>query len=292
MLLTYPEVQACIHAELDEVVGKGTAVTLEHRDALAYIEAVILETLRMYPLLPFSVPHMCTKDASLGGYTLSKGTCVTYLRLGRQHRRLQGCSQSFVISCVSDDGSGSVDDKQKFNLIWSFVIRRKKNINVLNPNHFLEEYFVNSSFRRFLTLPRFERAENVSPAKNRNSSSVAPLQESVNLKLVSEWGGAWNIFGIPKALKTEAVKPQKPECFPTSLTQPPLLIFCWLLVRRTAVNQSCTLFDWNVWWATSTTFFHSVRKHHISDPLETIDNYRDRRKVIWWRENCKNRWSI
>lgn len=73
MLLNHPAVQDRIHAELDEAVGKDTQVTLDHRDLLVYTEAVILETQRMYPLVPFAAPHMCTKDATIGGYLLTKG---------------------------------------------------------------------------------------------------------------------------------------------------------------------------------------------------------------------------
>lgn len=74
LLLTYPELQDRIHAELDEAVGKGTLVTLEHRDLLLYTEAFILETLRLFPLVPFAVPHMCTKDATIGGHLVPEGT--------------------------------------------------------------------------------------------------------------------------------------------------------------------------------------------------------------------------
>lgn len=74
MLLTYPEVQERIHAELDEIVGKGAQVTLEHRGQLLFTEAVILETQRMYPLVACALPHMATKDASIGGYVLPTGT--------------------------------------------------------------------------------------------------------------------------------------------------------------------------------------------------------------------------
>ncbi|XP_055336980.1 cytochrome P450 2J4-like [Paramacrobiotus metropolitanus] len=81
MLLHNPDVQTKIHEEMDRVLGSrsstsGQQVTLEQRDALVYTEAVILETLRKYPLIPFAVPHMCTQTTKLGDYTIPQGTQV------------------------------------------------------------------------------------------------------------------------------------------------------------------------------------------------------------------------
>ncbi|GAU92107.1 hypothetical protein RvY_04232 [Ramazzottius varieornatus] len=76
MMLHYPEVQKKIHEELDRVVGASAEVTLDQREALVYTEAVILETLRVYPLIPFAVPHQATEDTMLGGYVIPKGTQV------------------------------------------------------------------------------------------------------------------------------------------------------------------------------------------------------------------------
>ena len=73
MMLHYPEVQKKIHEELDRVVGTSAEVTLDHRDDLSYTEAVILETLRLYPVIPFAVPHKATEDTMLGGYLIPKG---------------------------------------------------------------------------------------------------------------------------------------------------------------------------------------------------------------------------
>lgn len=74
LLLRHPDVQAKVHQELDERLGRGVQVTLETRDLVPYTEAVILETLRMFPLVPFGVPHMATEDATLAGYRIPKGT--------------------------------------------------------------------------------------------------------------------------------------------------------------------------------------------------------------------------
>ncbi|XP_055336941.1 cytochrome P450 2J4-like [Paramacrobiotus metropolitanus] len=81
MLLHNPDAQTKIHEEMERVLGSrsstsGQQVTLEQRDALVYTEAVILETLRKYPLIPFAIPHLCTQTTKLGDYTIPQGTQV------------------------------------------------------------------------------------------------------------------------------------------------------------------------------------------------------------------------
>ncbi|XP_055357769.1 cytochrome P450 2J6-like [Paramacrobiotus metropolitanus] len=76
MLLHHPEVQDKIHETLDRSTSRGAQITLQDREALAYVEAVIWETLRMYTVIPFAVPHMSTEDAAIGRYTIPKDTRV------------------------------------------------------------------------------------------------------------------------------------------------------------------------------------------------------------------------
>ena len=77
LLLNHPDVQDKIHQELDGKLGHGVPATLETRDSVPYTEAVILETLRMFPVAPLAIPHMATEDATLAGRRIPKGTvCV------------------------------------------------------------------------------------------------------------------------------------------------------------------------------------------------------------------------
>ncbi|XP_055354869.1 cytochrome P450 2F3-like [Paramacrobiotus metropolitanus] len=76
MMLHHPDIQLRMQKEIDNVVRADERVTLEHRDQLVYTEAVILETMRKYPLLPFSVPHASTMDTSVAGYHIPEGTRV------------------------------------------------------------------------------------------------------------------------------------------------------------------------------------------------------------------------
>ncbi|XP_062436879.1 cytochrome P450 2J4-like [Rhea pennata] len=72
----YPEIQARVQAEIDAVVGQARQVALGDRDSMPYTNAVIHEVQRKSNILPFSVPRMTTRDTTLGGFFLPKGTVL------------------------------------------------------------------------------------------------------------------------------------------------------------------------------------------------------------------------
>lgn len=49
-----PEVQKKAQAELDRVIGRNRLPDLDEQADFPYIEAVVRETLRLYPVLPLS----------------------------------------------------------------------------------------------------------------------------------------------------------------------------------------------------------------------------------------------
>lgn len=69
------DIQAKVHAELDEVFGddKGRSVTLEDMKKLKYLDCVIKESLRMYPPVPL-VARDIDEDVLIGNCVIPKGT--------------------------------------------------------------------------------------------------------------------------------------------------------------------------------------------------------------------------
>ena len=65
-----------VQTELDAVVGRGRQPTISDRARLPYCEATFMEIMRIRPVLPVALPHMTSRNVSLGGYTIPKGTVV------------------------------------------------------------------------------------------------------------------------------------------------------------------------------------------------------------------------
>ena len=75
----YPEVQAKVHKELDQVVGVGRLPSLDDKASLPYTEAVIMEIQRYASIVPQGVSHTVTKDVTVNGFTLPKDAMVVPL---------------------------------------------------------------------------------------------------------------------------------------------------------------------------------------------------------------------
>uniref|UniRef100_A0A2A4JGQ9 Cytochrome P450 n=1 Tax=Heliothis virescens TaxID=7102 RepID=A0A2A4JGQ9_HELVI len=86
MMAKYPDVQDKVYQELQDVFGDSDRpVTPEDLPRLKYLEAVIKETLRMYPPVPFIVRKV-EKDVTLpSGITLVEG-CGLFISIWSIHR--------------------------------------------------------------------------------------------------------------------------------------------------------------------------------------------------------------
>ncbi|XP_047115409.1 probable cytochrome P450 303a1 [Schistocerca piceifrons] len=75
-LLLYPEVQRKAQKEIDAVVGRDRLPRLSDRPNMPYMEACMLESVRMFMGRTFSIPHRALKDTELLGYSIPKDTMV------------------------------------------------------------------------------------------------------------------------------------------------------------------------------------------------------------------------
>ncbi|KAK7271312.1 hypothetical protein RJT34_27099 [Clitoria ternatea] len=74
LLLNHPDVLKKVQDELDEYVGRERLVNDADIKKLIYLQAVVKETLRLYPPGPLSGPREFTEDCTLGGYHIQGGT--------------------------------------------------------------------------------------------------------------------------------------------------------------------------------------------------------------------------
>lgn len=65
-----------VHREIDSVLANGRAPTLEDKQKMPYVEAVLHEVLRFCNIVPLGIFRATSQDANVNGYTIPKGTMV------------------------------------------------------------------------------------------------------------------------------------------------------------------------------------------------------------------------
>uniref|UniRef100_A0A914YYX8 Unspecific monooxygenase n=1 Tax=Panagrolaimus superbus TaxID=310955 RepID=A0A914YYX8_9BILA len=75
-LMTNPDAQVKLHAELSKVIGSDRIITLDDKNNLPYVNAVVAESQRLCNLLPHNVPHRLLNDVNFHGYSLKANTIV------------------------------------------------------------------------------------------------------------------------------------------------------------------------------------------------------------------------
>ncbi|XP_043847615.1 cytochrome P450 2A13-like isoform X3 [Dromiciops gliroides] len=81
LLMKHPEVEAKIHEEIDQVIGRNRLPKFEDKAKMPYTDAVIHEIQRFGNLNPTGMARRVTKDTRFRGYLLPKGTDI-YPMLG------------------------------------------------------------------------------------------------------------------------------------------------------------------------------------------------------------------
>lgn len=71
-----PEIQAKVHAELDQVIGQDALPTVDDRTRLPYTFACLAESMRYRTIGPLGVPHKASQDTEIGGYRIPAGAQV------------------------------------------------------------------------------------------------------------------------------------------------------------------------------------------------------------------------
>lgn len=74
LLLRTPHTLQRAKEELDTQIGKERFINESDINKLVYLQAIVKETLRLYPAGPLSAPREFTEDCTLGGFHIRKGT--------------------------------------------------------------------------------------------------------------------------------------------------------------------------------------------------------------------------
>ncbi|KAH7841466.1 hypothetical protein Vadar_030192 [Vaccinium darrowii] len=75
-LLRNPECLKKAKAELEQTIGKGKPIQERDTSQLPYLQAIVKETLRIHPSVPFLIPRKVETDVEIYGYTVPKGAQV------------------------------------------------------------------------------------------------------------------------------------------------------------------------------------------------------------------------
>ncbi|KAK1988359.1 cytochrome P450 [Colletotrichum cereale] len=72
-MIIFPDVQNKAQKEIDAVVGSSRLPNYADRDRLPYVNALVKETLRWFPVAPLGVAHRTDDDIEYRGYSIPKG---------------------------------------------------------------------------------------------------------------------------------------------------------------------------------------------------------------------------
>ncbi|XP_073488509.1 cytochrome P450 2C29-like [Aquarana catesbeiana] len=127
-LAHYPDVQAKVQQEIDEVTQSLHLPGIENRPQLAYTNAVIHEIQRVLDLAPIALFHAVTKDIEFRGYTIPKDTIII----------------PFLTSVLNDPSQWETPEQ-------------------FNPGHFLDEQ---GQFRNRVAFMPFSAGKRVCAGEN------------------------------------------------------------------------------------------------------------------------------
>ncbi|KAF9587300.1 hypothetical protein IFM89_001024 [Coptis chinensis] len=75
-LLKHPEIVEQATEEVDRVIGRNRWVEEKDIPNLPYIKSIMLETMRMHPVVPLLAPHLARENCKVHGYDILRGTRV------------------------------------------------------------------------------------------------------------------------------------------------------------------------------------------------------------------------
>ncbi|XP_077515951.1 steroid 17-alpha-hydroxylase/17,20 lyase-like [Amblyomma americanum] len=84
MLAKEPRIQEKIQKEIEDNIG-STPPVYKDRAKLPFTVACLLETLRLWPIVPLGLPHKTTMETKVGGLTVPKDTGILYNVYGANH---------------------------------------------------------------------------------------------------------------------------------------------------------------------------------------------------------------
>ena len=204
-MIAYPDVQNQSHAELDELVGSARPPTVADIPSLHYIRAMVKETLRWSPIVPFGVPHASTVDDWYEGMFIPKGTvCLQNMRVINSEPEVSGSDAAQFDPARYLDERRQVrvpDGREEGHMAFGFGRR-------ICPGRYVTEGTLAIDIATLLWAMRFERPEGV--------------QGELDVRTIVEGGisayvfffSAYSLFGFVLTGRRSRLVPFEYKAFP------------------------------------------------------------------------------
>uniref|UniRef100_A0A674EGF2 Cytochrome P450, family 1, subfamily C, polypeptide 2 n=1 Tax=Salmo trutta TaxID=8032 RepID=A0A674EGF2_SALTR len=125
LLAKYPNIQTRLQEQIDKVVGRDRLPSIEDKASLAYLDAVIYETMRYTSFVPLTIPHSTTSDVTIEGFHIPKDTVVFINQWSVNHNPLKWKDPHLFNPSRFLDENGALDkDLTNSVLIFSAGKRR------------------------------------------------------------------------------------------------------------------------------------------------------------------------
>ncbi|CDQ68587.1 cytochrome P450, family 1, subfamily C, polypeptide 1 [Oncorhynchus mykiss] len=125
LLIKYPIIQTKLQEQIDKVVGRDRLPCIEDKANLAYLDAVIYETMRYTSFVPLTIPHSTTSDVTIEGFHIPKDTVVFINQWSVNHDPLQWKDPHLFDPSRFLDESGALD-KDLTNSVMIFSTGKRR----------------------------------------------------------------------------------------------------------------------------------------------------------------------
>ncbi|KAG8176955.1 hypothetical protein JTE90_015421 [Oedothorax gibbosus] len=120
-LLDHPEEQEKLYKELVEVVGHDRLPTIEDKSRLTYTNAFMLEGMRVADFFPFFPSMECTKETTISGYRIPKGS-VSLMNIYSAHHDPETYEEPYKFN---PSRFIKTDDKKKADPLVTFGVGKR-----------------------------------------------------------------------------------------------------------------------------------------------------------------------
>ncbi|KAH7925854.1 cytochrome P450 [Leucogyrophana mollusca] len=146
-----PHVQERANVEIESIVGTDRLPDFGDRPSLPYVEAILRETLRFYPVSPLGIPHASVNSDTYEGYHIPKGTVIiaNHWAMSRDESKYKNPCDFSPERFITTTG-GLNDDTATFGFGWG---RR------ICPGRFVADASLWSAIVSMLAVFKFTKAK-------------------------------------------------------------------------------------------------------------------------------------